>query len=105
MAGLIRARAGPGSLLPVRRSSTARPPPAAASRVGVRFASPLFLSAKVCKSRGLVAAAALEVSKDGSSAVLANRQPSKGCSFFFSYPEAFQRLFRIECSAADQVWI
>jgi len=34
-------------------------------------------------SRGLVAAAALEVSKDGSSAVLANRQPSKGCSFFF----------------------
>ncbi|RCV39173.1 hypothetical protein SETIT_8G202200v2 [Setaria italica] len=76
MAGLIGARAGPGSLLPVRWSSaTARPPPA--SKVAVRFASPLFRSAKVCKSRGLVAAA-LEVSKDGGTAVLANRQPSKG---------------------------
>ncbi|KAK8448066.1 hypothetical protein SEVIR_8G211400v4 [Setaria viridis] len=76
MAGLIGARAGPGSLLPVRRSSaTARPPPA--SQVAVRFASPLFRSAKVCKSCGLVAAA-LEVSKDGGTAVLANRQPSKG---------------------------
>ncbi|PAN16118.1 hypothetical protein GQ55_3G036700 [Panicum hallii var. hallii] len=74
MDGLISARAGLRSSLPVRRSSAARPLPA--SQVPAWFTSPPFRSAMVCKSRGLVAAA-LEVSKDGSSAVLANRQPSK----------------------------
>nr|CAB3492078.1 unnamed protein product [Digitaria exilis] len=76
MAGLIRVRAaGKGSLLPVRGSSAAPPPPA--TQVAVRFTSPLFRAAKICSSRGLVAAA-LEVSKDGSSTVLASRQPSIG---------------------------
>ncbi|KAF8673424.1 hypothetical protein HU200_048989 [Digitaria exilis] len=76
MAGLIRVReSGKGSLLPVRGSSAARSPPA--SQVAIRFTSPLFRGAKICSSRGLVTAA-LEVSKDGSSTVLANRQPSKG---------------------------
>jgi hypothetical protein len=82
MDGLISAHAGLRSSLPVRRSSAARPLPA--SQVPARFTSPPFRSAKVCKSRGLEAAA-LEVSKDCSSAVLANLQPSKGCSFFFLF--------------------
>lgn len=81
MAGLIRVHAaGKGSLLPVGRSSAARTPPA--SQVAVRFTSPLFHAAKGWSSRGLVVEA-LEVSKDGSSTVLANRQPSEGCSHFF----------------------
>ncbi|CAN6363520.1 unnamed protein product [Urochloa humidicola] len=74
MAGLTSVRASPRGSLPVRRSSAAEPPPA--SQVAVRFKSPLFRSAKVCKKRGLVAAA-LEASKDGSSAVLAKCLPSK----------------------------
>ncbi|OEL30814.1 Phosphoserine phosphatase, chloroplastic, partial [Dichanthelium oligosanthes] len=75
MAGLISARASDvRSSLLVHRSSASRPAPA--SQVAVRFTSPLFRFAKVCKSCGLVAAA-LEVSKDGDPAVLANRQPSK----------------------------
>ncbi|CAL4979383.1 unnamed protein product [Urochloa decumbens] len=76
MAGLTSAHPGPrSSLLPVRQSSAAQLAPA--SQVAVQFKSPLFRSAKACKSRGLVAAA-LEVTKDGGSAVLANRQPAKG---------------------------
>ncbi|CAN6363518.1 unnamed protein product [Urochloa humidicola] len=74
MASLTSVRASPRGSLPVRRSSAAEPPPA--SQVAVRFKSPLFRSAKVCKKRGFVAAA-LEASKDGGSAVLANRLPSK----------------------------
>ncbi|CAO2142487.1 unnamed protein product [Urochloa humidicola] len=76
MAGLTSARPGPrNSLLAVCQSSAAQPAPV--SQVAVRVKSPLFRSAKVCKSRGLVAAA-LEVTKDGGSAVLPNRQPAKG---------------------------
>jgi phosphoserine phosphatase len=78
MAGLISLRAGARSSPSPARSSSARPPPA--SQVAVRLTSPLFRCAKLCKSRNLLAAA-LEVSKDGSSGVLANTLPSKGSSF------------------------
>jgi hypothetical protein len=97
MAGLIGAHAGQGSLLPVRPPSSAARWSPPASQVAVRVASPLLRSAKVCSSRPLPVAA-LGVSKDGGSAVLASRQPSKGCSF--SLFEAFRRCLRYR--TADQ---
>ena len=75
MAGMISLRTGPRSSPALPRLSSARPP-----QVAVRFTSPLFRCAKLCKSRNLLAAA-LEVSKDGPSAVLANTLPSEGSSF------------------------
>ncbi|XP_066340279.1 phosphoserine phosphatase, chloroplastic-like isoform X1 [Miscanthus floridulus] len=78
MADLICLRAGLRSSPSLPRSSSTRaPPPASQSQVTVRFTSPLFCCAKLCKSRPLLAAA-LEVSKDGSSADLANSLPCKG---------------------------
>jgi phosphoserine phosphatase len=91
MAGLISVRAGPRSSLPIHRPSAARSP--LTPQVAVQFTNPLFRSAKVCKSRSLVAAA-LEVSKDGGSAVLDNRQPSKGRSFFSLLPKASEGCLR-----------
>ncbi|XP_066318503.1 phosphoserine phosphatase, chloroplastic-like [Miscanthus floridulus] len=75
MAGLIRLRASLRSLPSVPRSSFARTPPAL--QVAAWFPSPLFHSANIRESRALLVAA-LDVSKDGSSAVLANSQPPKG---------------------------
>lgn len=90
MPGMIRLHAGPRSLPSVTRSSSARTPPAL--RVAARFPWSLFHSAKMSESRALLVAA-LDVSKDGSSAVLANSQPSKGSLIFLL--EAFQQLFEI----------
>ncbi|TVU03422.1 hypothetical protein EJB05_51048, partial [Eragrostis curvula] len=74
MASLINVRASPRHSLSSHSLSSVRLPPA--SKVTVQFGTPLFHSAKLCQTRSLVAAA-LEVSKDGASAGLANRQPSK----------------------------
>jgi hypothetical protein len=88
MAGLISLRAGPRSSPSLARSSSAWASPPA-SHVAVRLPSPLFRCAKLRRSRSLLAAA-LEISKDGSAAVLANSLPSQGSSsfFFFSGLEA-----------------
>ncbi|WVZ98918.1 hypothetical protein U9M48_044288 [Paspalum notatum var. saurae] len=75
MAGLISVLAGPGRLVPAHRSPAARLP--SAWQVAVQFTGPLFGSAKLFKNRALLAAA-LEVSKDGSVAPLANTHPSEG---------------------------
>ncbi|KAL5204429.1 hypothetical protein ABZP36_009300 [Zizania latifolia] len=75
MTGLISARAGPrhslsaSGIVPIRSLQ--------ASQLAARFTNPSFLSAKLRKARSLVAAA-MEVTKDTSSAAFANRQPSKG---------------------------
>ncbi|PWZ29844.1 Phosphoserine phosphatase, chloroplastic [Zea mays] len=89
MAGLISLRAGPRSSPSLARSSSAWASPSPASQVAVRLPSPLFRCAKLRRSRSLLAAA-LEISKDGSAAVLANSLPSQGSSsfFFFSGLEA-----------------
>ncbi|KAL6654670.1 hypothetical protein ACP70R_008135 [Stipagrostis hirtigluma subsp. patula] len=75
MAGLINLHAGPSHSLSLHQSSSVRPP--SASQTTVRFTTPLFQSTRLCQTRHLVAAA-LEISKESSSAGLANRQPSKG---------------------------
>jgi phosphoserine phosphatase len=102
MAGLLSLRAGPRSSPSLARSSSAWASPA--SQVVVRLTSPQFRCARLCNSRSLLAAA-VKISKDGSSAVLANSLPFKGSSFF-SYLdwklEPFQRMFRIAYRAADQ---
>jgi len=77
MAGLISLRAGPRSSPSLARSSSAWASPSPASQVAVRLPSPLFRCAKLRRSRSLLAAA-LEISKDGSAAVLANSLPSQG---------------------------
>jgi len=69
MAGLIRLRASPRSLPSVPRLSFARTLPAL--QVAARYPNPLFHSANIRESRALLVAA-LDVSKNGSSAVLAN---------------------------------
>ncbi|XP_062182233.1 uncharacterized protein LOC133886577 isoform X1 [Phragmites australis] len=74
MAGLINLRASLGNLLSAHWSSSVRQSPA--SQVTVQFSYPLSRSAKLCRTRSLVAPA-LKVSKDGSLPGLANRQPSK----------------------------
>jgi phosphoserine phosphatase len=79
MAGLIRLRASPRSLPSVPRLSFARTLPAL--QVAARFPNPLFHSANIRESRALLVAA-LDVSKNGSSAVLANSQPPKGSLIF-----------------------
>lgn len=77
MAGLISLRAGPRSSPSLARSSSAWASPSPASQVAVCLPSPLFRCAKLRRSRSLLAAA-LEISKDGSAAVLANSLPSQG---------------------------
>ncbi|XP_062182236.1 uncharacterized protein LOC133886577 isoform X2 [Phragmites australis] len=77
MAGLINLRASLGNLLSAHWSSSVRQSPA--SQVTVQFSYPLSRSAKLCRTRSLVAPA-LKVSKDGSLPGLANRQPSKARS-------------------------
>ncbi|KAJ1276497.1 hypothetical protein BS78_05G219200 [Paspalum vaginatum] len=73
MAGLTSVRAGTRSLPCARRPSAAQ-----SARVAVRFTSRPFGSARLREDRRLLAAAAMEVSKDGSSGVLADTQPSTG---------------------------
>lgn len=77
MAGVISARAGLSHSLSVTQTVLNRP--LQASQLATRCTSPSFLSAKLCKTRPLVVAAAMEVSKEAPSADFANRQPSKGC--------------------------
>ncbi|GJN04970.1 hypothetical protein PR202_ga22555 [Eleusine coracana subsp. coracana] len=74
MAGLINLRASPGHSLSVHSLSSVGQQPA--SKVAVQFGNPLFRSAKLCQTRSLMAAA-LDISKDGTTASLANRKPSK----------------------------
>ncbi|KAG8090093.1 hypothetical protein GUJ93_ZPchr0011g27269 [Zizania palustris] len=75
MTGLISARTGPrhslsaSGIVPIRSLQ--------ASQLVARFTNPSFLSAKLCKARSLVAAA-MEVTKDTSTAAFANHRPSKG---------------------------
>uniref|UniRef100_A0A0E0F7V3 phosphoserine phosphatase n=2 Tax=Oryza TaxID=4527 RepID=A0A0E0F7V3_9ORYZ len=76
MAGVISARAGLSHSLSVTQTVPNRP--LQASQLATRCTSPSFLSAKLCKTRPLVVAAAMEVSKEAPSADFANRQPSKG---------------------------
>lgn len=75
MAGLINLRASPGHSLYFHWLSSVREQPS--PKVAVQFGNPVFRSARVCRTRSL-AVAALDLSKDGASAGLANCQPSKG---------------------------